>query len=58
MQGTADMLCVKIKAIVSGTGSAECEIFVGLIMQYHYVSLDKFAVCVEQNAQSTRQKKF
>ena len=60
MQGIADMLCVKINVLSShhpmlsvtpGTGSAECEIFVGLIMQYHYVGLDTIGSNVEQNAQ-------
>lgn len=38
--------------VTPGTGSAECGIFVRLILQYHY-SLDKVPVCVEQSAQST-----
>ena len=60
MQGIADMLCVKINVLSShhsilsvtpGTGSAECEISVGLIMQYHYVGLETCGSNVEQNAQ-------
>ena len=59
------MLSVKISVLSSnhpmlsvtpGSCSAECEIFVGLIMQYHYVSLDKLPVCggsVKQSAEST-----
>ena len=62
MQGIADMLCVKINVLSShhsilsvapGTGSAECEISVGLIMQYHYVGLETSGSNVEQNAQPT-----
>ena len=62
MQGIADMLCVKINVLFShhsilsvtpGTGSAECEISVGLIMQYHYVGLETCGSNVEQNAQPT-----
>ena len=34
--------------------SAECEIFVGLIMQYHYVGLDKLPVCGASVQQSGR----
>ena len=30
--------------------SAKCEIFVGLIMQYHYVGLDKLPVCGVQQS--------
>ena len=36
--------------------SAECEIFVCLIMQYHYVGLDKLPVCgasVQHSGEST-----
>ena len=36
--------------------SAECEVFVGLILQYHYVGLDKLPVCgknVQQCVQSS-----
>ena len=65
MQAIADMLSVKISVLSSnhpmftvtpGICSAECEIFVGLIMQYHCVGLDKLPVCgysVEQNTQSS-----
>ena len=62
MQGIADMLCVKINVLSShhsiisvtpGTGSAECEISVGLIMQYHYVGLKTCGSNVEQNVQPT-----
>ena len=65
MQAIADMLSVKISVLSShhrmftvtpGICSAECEIFVGLILQYHYVGLDKLPVCgysVEQNTQSS-----
>ena len=65
MQAIADMLSVKISVLSSnhpmftvtpGICSAECEIFVGLIMQYHYVGLDILPVCgysVEQNTQSS-----
>ena len=62
MQGIADMLCVKINvlsshhsilSVVPGTRSAECEISVGLIMQYHYVGLETSGSNVEQNAQPT-----
>ena len=50
LQAIADMLSVKISVLSSnhpmfsvtpGICSAECEIFVGLILQYHYVALDK-----------------
>ena len=60
MQAIADMLCVKINVLSSqnpmysvtpGTGSAEYEIFVGLIMQYHYVAFNTIGSNVEQNAQ-------
>ena len=56
MQGIADMLCVKINVLSSHhpilsvaprTGSAECEISMGLIMQYD------LETSVEQNAQPT-----
>ena len=65
MQAIADMLSVKISVLSShhpmfsvtlGICSAKCEMFVGLIMQYHYVGLDKLPVCgysVEQNTQSS-----
>ena len=64
MQAIADMLSVKISVLSSnhpmfsvtpGCCSAECEIFVGLIMQYHYVGLDKLPVCgasVQQSGES------
>ena len=54
MQAIADMLSVKINVLSSNHPmlsvtpaicSAECEIFVGLILQYHYVGLDKLPVC-------------
>ena len=60
MQAIADMLCVKINVLSSqnpmysvtpGTGSAQYEIFVGLIMQYHYVAFNTIGSKVEQNAQ-------
>ena len=51
LQAIVDMLCVKINVLCSnhpmfsvtpaGICSAKCEIFVGLIFQYHYVGLDK-----------------
>ena len=65
MQAIADMLSVKISVLSSNHPmvsitphccSAECEIFVGLIMQYHYVGLDKLPVCggsVQQSGEST-----
>ena len=34
----------------SNSNNALCEIFVGLIMQYHYVGLDKISINSEQNA--------
>lgn len=49
MQGIADKLCVKINvfsshhpilSVAPRTGSTECDISVGLIMQYHYVGLE------------------
>jgi hypothetical protein len=58
MQAIADMLSVKISVLSSnhpmfsvtpGSCSAECEIFVGLIMQYHYVGLEKLPVCGQQS---------
>ena len=64
MQAIADMLSVKINVLSSNHPmlsvtpaicSAECEIFVDLILQYHYVGLDKVPVCgtsVQQHAQS------
>ena len=64
MQAIADMLSVKINVLSSNhpmvsvtpaVCSAECEIFVGLILQYHYVGLDKLPVCgasVQQHTQS------
>ena len=64
MQVIADMLSVKINVLSSNHPmlsvtpaicSAECEIFVGLILQYHYVGLDKLPVygaSVQQHAQS------
>ena len=62
LQAIADMLSVKINvlcsnhlifSVIHGSSSAECEIFVGLILQYHYVGLDKLPLCgysVEQNS--------
>ena len=56
------MLCVKINVLSSHhpilsvaprTGSAECEISVGLIMQYHYVGLETSGSNVDQNVQPT-----
>ena len=51
LQAIADMLCVKINVLSSNYPmfsvtpaaicSVKCEIFVGLILQYHYVGLDK-----------------
>ena len=64
IQGIADMLSVKINVLSSNhpifsvtpsSCSAVCEVFVGLIMQYRYMGLDKIQVCsfnVEQNAQN------
>jgi hypothetical protein len=58
LQAIADMLSVKINVLSSnhpmfsvtpGSCSAECEIFVGLIMQYHYVGLEKLPVCGQQS---------
>ena len=55
LQAIADMLSVKINVISSnhpmfsvtpGVCSAECE---GLILQYHYVGLDKLPVCGVQS---------
>ena len=54
LQAIADMLSVKINVLSSNHPmfsvtpplcSTECEIFVGLILQYHYVGLDKLPVC-------------
>ena len=58
MQGIADMLCVFclatiLSSVTPRTGSAECEMSVGLIMQYHYVGLETSGSTVEQNAQPT-----
>ena len=64
LQAIADMLSVKISVLSSnhpllsvtpGSCSTYCEIFVGLIMQYHYVGLDKLPVCgasVQQSGES------
>ena len=61
LQAIADMLSVKINVLSSnhpmfsvtpGVCSAECDVFVGLILQYHYVGLDKLPVC-GQNVQSS-----
>ena len=64
LQAIADMLSVKINVLSSNHPmfsvtpalcSAECEISVGLILQYHYVGLDKLPVCgpsVQQCVQS------
>ena len=64
MQAIADMLSVKINvlsinhpmlSVTPGICSAECEIFIGLILQYHYVGLDKLPVCgasVQQHTQN------
>ena len=64
MQAIADMLSVKINVLSSNHPmlsvtpaicSAECEIFIGLILQYHYVGLDKLPVCgarVQQHTQN------
>ena len=50
LQAIVDMLSVKFSVFSSNHPmfsvtpdicSAECEIFVGLILQYHYVALDK-----------------
>ena len=58
------MLSVKINVLSShhpifsvtpGNCNAVCEVFVGLIMHYHYMDLDKIPACgssVEQNAQN------
>ena len=62
LQGIADMLSLKMNVLSShhpmfsvapGNCSAVCEIFVGLIMQYHYVGLDNYGSIVQQNALST-----
>ena len=54
LQAIADMLSVKINvyssnhpmfSVTPDVCSAECEVFVGLILQYHYVGLDKLPVC-------------
>ena len=64
MQAIADMLSVKINvlssnhpmlSVIPAICSAECEIFIGLILQYHYVGLDKLPVrgaSVQQHTQS------
>ena len=53
-QAIADMLSVKIcvfsnnhplLSVTPGVCRAECEVFVGLILQYHYVGLDRVPVC-------------
>ena len=54
---TLQLLCVKINVLssqhpmfsVTPGCSAECEIYVGLIMQYHYVGLG--TISVEQSTQ-------
>ena len=54
IQGIADMVSVKINVLCSHhpmlsvtprNCSANYEVFVGLIMQYHYVGLDRIPVC-------------
>ena len=59
MQAIADMVSVKISVLSSNhpmlsvtpdSCSAKCEIFVGIIMQYHYVGLDKLPVCGVQQS--------
>ena len=48
IQGIADMLSVKINvlsshgqmSLIPANCSTECELFVSLVMQYHYVGLD------------------
>ena len=64
LQPIAIMFSVKISVLSSyhpmftvtpKNCSAECEIFVGLILQHHYVGLDKLPVCelsVEKSAQA------
>ena len=61
LQAIADMLSVKINvfssnhpmfSVTPGVCSAECEVFVGLILQYHYVGLDKLPVCGQNNVHS------
>ena len=54
MQGIADMLSVKIHVlsiqqpmltvISKNCSTSNCEVFLGLIMQYHYVGLDKIPI--------------
>ena len=63
MQAIADMLSVKISVLSSNhpmfsvtpsSCTSECDIFVGLIMQFHYVGLDKLPICgasVQQSAE-------
>ena len=65
LQAIADMLSVKICVLSSNhqifsvtpaSCTSDSEIFVGLVMQYHYVGLDKLPVCgasVQQSGQST-----
>ena len=56
LQAIDDMLSVKINifssnhpmfSVTPGICSAECEVFVGLILQYHYVGLDKLFVTLQ-----------
>ena len=58
LQAIADMLSMKINvfssnhpmfSVTPGVCSAECEVFLGLILQYHYVGLDKHPVCGVQS---------
>ena len=58
LQAIANMLSVKINVFSSNhpmfsvtpvVCSAECEAFLGLILQYHYVGLDKHPVCGVQS---------
>jgi len=55
LQAIADMLSVKINvfssnhpmfSVTPGVCSAECEVFLGLILQYHYVGLDIRTSCL------------
>ena len=61
LQAIADMLSVKINVFSSNhpmfsltlsVCSVECDVFVGLILQYHYVGLDKLPVCGQKNVHS------
>ena len=49
----APLICLSNHPMLSVTPDscrAKCEIFVGLIMQYHYVGLDKLPVCGVQQS--------